>query len=46
MQSYIYADRFFLKYKEETEGYLEIIDGKFGDYQKEIREDGSTTIID
>lgn len=32
---YIHADKFFLKNTVENEGYLTIIDGKFGDYQQE-----------
>ncbi|WP_297131126.1 N-acetylglucosamine-6-phosphate deacetylase [Terrisporobacter sp.] len=35
MKSYIYADKFFMKYGIEGKGYLSIIDGKFGEFQKE-----------
>ncbi|XEO94470.1 N-acetylglucosamine-6-phosphate deacetylase [Latilactobacillus sakei] len=32
---YIHADKFFLKNKVENDGYLAIIDGRFGTYQTE-----------
>ena len=35
MKTYIYADKFFMNYGIEENGYLSIIDGKFGHFQKE-----------
>lgn len=32
---YIHADKFFLKNSVENDGYLAIVDGKFGEYQSE-----------
>lgn len=34
MKTYIYADKFFMNYGIEENGYLSIIDGKFGHFQK------------
>lgn len=39
MKTYIYADKFFLKSAVHGTGYLEIIDGKFGDIVNEVPED-------
>lgn len=44
MKSYIHADQFFLKDSVEGEGYLEIIDGRFGSYQKTPPNDPSQII--
>ena len=44
MKNYIYADKFFMNYGIEEKGYLSIIDGKFGYFQKEKPE--SDKIID
>lgn len=44
MKQYIYADKFFFVNGVENEGYLAIIDGKFGEYTKEKPTDGD--IID
>ena len=40
MKTYIYADKFFMNYGIEENGYLSIIDGKFGHFQKEKPESG------
>lgn len=44
MKTYIYADKFFMNYGIEENGYLSIIDGKFGHFQKEKPE--SAEIVD
>lgn len=44
MKTYIYADKFFINYGIEENGYLSIIDGKFGHFQKEKPE--SAEIVD
>lgn len=44
MKTYIYADKFFMNYGIEENGYLSIIDGKFGHFQKEKPE--SDEIVD
>lgn len=44
MKTYIYADKFFMNYGIEANGYLSIIDGKFGHFQKEKPE--SAEIVD
>lgn len=44
MKTYIYADKFFMNYGIEENGYLAIIDGKFGHFQKEKPE--SAEIVD
>ncbi len=44
MKTYIYADKFFINYGIEENGYLSIIDGKFGHFQKEKPE--SSEIVD
>ncbi len=43
MKTYIYADKFFLKSAVHGAGYLEIIDGKFGDIVNEVPEDAEVT---
>lgn len=43
MKTYIYADKFFLKSAVHGVGYLEIIDGKFGDIVNEVPEDAEVT---
>ena len=43
MKTYIYADKFFLKSAVHRAGYLEIIDGKFGDIVNEVPEDAEVT---
>lgn len=43
MKTYIYADKFFLKSAVHGTGYLEIIDGKFGDIVNEVPEDAEVT---
>lgn len=45
MKNFIYADKFFMKYGIEEKGYLSIIDGKFGKFQKE-KPDINDNIID
>ncbi|MFL8801013.1 MULTISPECIES: N-acetylglucosamine-6-phosphate deacetylase [unclassified Clostridioides] len=35
MKNFIYADKFFMEYGTKEKGYLSIIDGKFGKFQKE-----------
>ncbi|MDI7817746.1 N-acetylglucosamine-6-phosphate deacetylase [Clostridioides difficile] len=35
MKNFIYADKFFMEYGTKEKGYLSIIDGKFGEFQKE-----------
>ncbi len=45
MKNFIYADKFFMKYGIEEKGYLSIIDGKFGKFQKE-KPDVNDNIID
>jgi N-acetylglucosamine-6-phosphate deacetylase len=35
LEYYIHADKFFLSSNVETGGYLQVIDGKFGRYQKQ-----------
>ena len=44
MKTYIYADKFFMNYGIEENGYLSIVDGKFGHFQKEKPE--SAEIVD
>lgn len=45
MKNFIYADKFFMKYGIEEKGYISIIDGKFGKFQKE-KPDINDNIID
>lgn len=44
MKTFIYADKFFLNSGVKEAGYLEISDGIFGDYTKELTEEA--TVID
>lgn len=39
MRTFISADKFFLKSMVKGSGYLEIVDGKFGDYTSELPEE-------
>ena len=45
MRTFIYADKFFLASGVKNAGYLEITDGLFGEYTKELPE-GEVNIID
>lgn len=45
MKTFIYADKFFLKSGVKEAGYLEITDGIFGDYTKELP-DAEANVID
>lgn len=45
MRTFILADKFFFSSHTKGKGYLEIIDGKFGHYFKELPEE-NTTVID
>ncbi|HHA4279380.1 TPA: N-acetylglucosamine-6-phosphate deacetylase, partial [Enterococcus faecium] len=45
MRTFIYADKFFLASGVKHAGYLEITDGLFGEYTKELPE-GEVNIID
>mgnify|MGYP001224225486 CR=1 FL=1 len=45
MKTFIYADKFFLKSGVKEAGYLEITDGIFGDYTKELT-DTEAKVID
>ncbi|MBO1306814.1 N-acetylglucosamine-6-phosphate deacetylase [Enterococcus sp. 669A] len=45
MKTFIYADKFFLKSGVKEAGYLEITDGIFGDYTKELT-DNEAKVID
>ncbi|GMA71488.1 N-acetylglucosamine-6-phosphate deacetylase [Tetragenococcus osmophilus] len=45
MRKFVAADKFFLESHVENEGYLEIKDGKFGDFYHELPEE-EVTIID
>lgn len=45
MKTFIYADKFFLKSGVKEAGYLEITDGIFGDYTKELP-DSEANVID
>jgi N-acetylglucosamine-6-phosphate deacetylase len=44
MRYFVYADKFFLKNVVEDAGYLEIVDGKFGNYSKTLRVDHAEVI--
>ena len=44
MKSYVYANKFFLKDTVMCEGYLKVVNGKFGNYQKEPPLDSSYII--
>ncbi len=44
MRTFIYADKFFLASGVKHAGYLEITDGLFGEYTKELPEEKSTSL--
>ena len=44
MKTYIYADKFFMNYGIEENGYFPLIDGKFGHFRKKNLE--SAEIVD
>lgn len=44
MKTFIYADKFFLNSDTKSAGYLEIVDGKFGDYYAELPEKEANVI--
>ncbi|MBO0449622.1 N-acetylglucosamine-6-phosphate deacetylase [Enterococcus sp. MJM12] len=44
MRTFIYADKFFLNSDTKSAGYLEIIDGKFGNYYAELPEKDANII--
>lgn len=44
MRTFVYADKFFFNADTKGAGYLELIDGKFGDYYQELPEKEATII--
>ena len=44
MRRFVYADKFFMNSDTRGAGYLELVDGKFGDYFKELPEATSEVI--
>ncbi|KFN91176.1 N-acetylglucosamine-6-phosphate deacetylase [Tetragenococcus muriaticus PMC-11-5] len=45
MRKFVAADKFFLESHVENDGYLEIKDGKFGDFYRELP-DEEVTVVD
>lgn len=44
MRRFVYADKFFMSSDTRGAGYLELVDGKFGDYFKELPDNDSEVI--
>lgn len=44
MRTFVYADKFFFNSDTKDAGYLELVDGKFGDFYKELPEAGANVI--
>lgn len=44
MSKFVYADKFFFNTDTKGVGYLEVIDGKFGDYYKELPDQNAEVI--
>lgn len=44
MRRFLYADKFFMNSDTRGAGYLELVDGKFGDYYKELPDDNAEVV--
>lgn len=46
MRTFVLADKFFFKAATKGKGYLELVDGKFGEYVSSLPEDSEIQLID